>query len=251
MEEVIATLQRRRAFLERILALGKAGPRNPRNNGPAPKCAMNGQPSPGGSAIPMPATREELIDELRQWISTTLDELNQTLEALRSGADPGQIMPRLATALSWSPVIDEVMRLIDDPPAAAPADAHRAKRVLIVDDSHGYRLLATRVLSVAGYDVEAVESGEQAWERIQEQPFDAVITDAEMPGMDGIELVRLIRASREWSRLRVIVLTGRDAPGDEREGIAAGADAFLCKFRPNTVSVLLHHLARMTGRPAA
>ena len=199
----------------------------------------------------MSATREQLIDELRQWISTTLDELNQTLQALRSGADPAQIMPRLATALSWSPVIDEVMRLIDDPPLAAPARASGAKRVLVVDDSHGYRLLATRVLSVAGYEVETVETGEQAWERIQQQPFDVVITDAEMPGIDGIELIRQIRARRDWADLRLILLTGRDAPDDEREGLAAGADAFLCKFRPNTVSLLLDHLARMTGRSAA
>ena len=208
-------------------------------------------PSLGGSAIPMAATRDELIDELRQWISTTLDELNQTLEALRSGADPAQILPRLATALSWSPVIDEVMRLIDAPPPVTPARADGGKRVLVVDDSHGYRLLATRVLSVAGYEVEAVESGERAWERIAAQPFTVVITDAEMPGLDGIELIRRIRARREWANLRLILLTGRDAPDDEREGLAAGADAFLCKFRPNTVSVLLDHLARMTGRSAA
>jgi CheY-like chemotaxis protein len=194
----------------------------------------------------MTGTREELIVELRQWIAATIAELNTTLDALRSGADPAAIMPRLATALSWSPVIDDLIKLTEDPPA--PAHAKHAKRVLVVDDSDGYRLLATRVLGVAGYEVEPAESGSAAWARLQREPVDVVVTDAEMPGMDGLELVRRVRASRELAHLPVIVLTGRDAPDDERDGLAAGADVFMCKFRPDTVSDLLAHLARFTQR---
>lgn len=196
----------------------------------------------------MTATREGLIDELRQWIAATIDELNNALDALRSGADPASILPRLATALSWSPVIDDLVRLIDHPPLLAPACANHSKRVLVVDDSDDYRLLATRVLGVAGYEVEPAESGSEAWARLRQQSFDVLITDAEMPGMDGFELVRRVRASRELAHLPVIVLTGQDAPDDQRAGLAAGADAFLCKFRPDTVRDLLGHLARMMHR---
>jgi CheY-like chemotaxis protein len=198
----------------------------------------------------MTATREQSIEELREWISATIDELNRTLAALRSGADPVAIMPRLAAALSWSPVIDELVRLIEDPPVHEPARTQRARRVLIVDDSEGYRLLATRVLSVAGYEVKQAGDGSEAWAQLQQQPFDVVITDAEMPEMDGFELVQRVRASSALADLPVILLTGRDAPEDQRLGIAAGADLFLHKFRPDTVSTLLAHLARMTDREA-
>jgi two-component system chemotaxis sensor kinase CheA len=194
----------------------------------------------------MTATREQSIEELREWISATIDELNRTLASLRSGEDPVAIMPRLAAALSWSPVIDELVRLIEDPPVLEPARTQRAKRVLIVDDSEGYRALATRVLAVAGYEVKPAGNGSEAWAQLQQQPFDVVITDAEMPEMDGLELVQRVRASSGLAGLPVIVLTGRDSPDDERAGLAAGADLFLHKFRPDTVSTLLDHLARMT-----
>jgi CheY-like chemotaxis protein len=196
----------------------------------------------------MTAPREQLIDELRQWIAAAIDELKRNLDALRSGADPTAIMPRLAASLSWSPIIDDVVRLIEEPPIHGPARNDHAKRILVVDDSDGYRLLATRVLSVAGYEVDPAESGSAAWERLGQQSFDVMVTDAEMPEMDGLELIRRVRASRDLAHLPVILLTGRDGPDDERAGLAAGADAFLCKFRPDTVRDLLSHLARLTQR---
>jgi len=195
----------------------------------------------------MAPTRDESAHELREWIAAAIEQLNGTLEALRSGADPSAVIPRLATLLSWYPLLDDVARLIEDP-AGAPRCEDPVKRVLVVDDSEGYRRLATGVLSLAGYEVDPAENGVAAWTRLRQQPFAAIVTDVEMPEMDGLELTRRIRSSHTLAHLPVILLTGRDAPDDERAGLAAGADAFLGKFRPDSVRDLLAHLARLTQR---
>jgi len=199
------------------------------------------------AAVGLPVTRDEAIRELREWIVATLEELGRSLEALRDGADPAAVTPRIARLLGWSPVIDELIRLIEEPRADDLAVAPVSGRVLVVDDSKGYRLLVKRVLSVAGFEVEEAEDGARAWERLQREAFDVLVSDVEMPELDGFALVRCVRTSPELRELPVIMLSGLEAPPDLRDVIAGEVEAVLYKYRPDTFSTLLAHLAELTG----
>src|SRR5262245_6682552 len=122
-------------------------------------------------------------------------------------------------------------------------------RVLLVDDCDADRVRFGRALSGAGYEVCAAEDGSQAWERLQHQDFDVVVSDRQMPGTDGIELIRLVRASRALARLPVIMVSGMDGPRDREVGLAAGATEYICKNNDAAAPDLLDSVGRLTRAP--
>lgn len=104
-----------------------------------------------------------------------------------------------------------------------------ALHVLIVEDSLIYRRLLSRMLIQWGYTVSEAENGVAALEILSSQPVSMVISDWEMPEMDGLALCKAIR-SREWGHyVYVILLTARENSGDLAQGFDAGADEFLNK----------------------
>lgn len=112
------------------------------------------------------------------------------------------------------------------PPAAevfAPA------RILLVEDTLITRELERSILESAGYAVTVAVDGQQAWRLLQSGAFDAVVSDVNMPRMDGIALCRAIRASREHAGTPVLLVTSLHSDGDRRRGLEAGADAYLTK----------------------
>jgi len=109
--------------------------------------------------------------------------------------------------------------------AAAPA----ARRVLVVDDSITTRTLEQSTLEAAGYEVVTAVDGEEGWRRLQEEPFDVVVSDVEMPRMDGIALTEAIRASKRLSGLPVVLVTSLDSQEHRARGLEAGADAYVGK----------------------
>ena len=102
-------------------------------------------------------------------------------------------------------------------------------RVLIAEDERITRRKLQRELQSWGFDVATVENGAEAWELCQERSFDLVVSDWEMPKMNGPELVRQIRASTNESYTYVILLTARSQTEDIVEGMDAGADDFVSK----------------------
>ena len=124
----------------------------------------------------------------------------------------------------------------------AAAEAARA-RVLVVDDALTIRELQRSILERAGYEVVTAASGADALARIEERAPDLVLTDVEMPGMDGFALTRRIRATPASADIPVIVLTSRASEEDRRHGMEAGADAYLVKS-----SFDEHGLLRAVGR---
>lgn len=122
----------------------------------------------------------------------------------------------------------------------------RSRRILVVDDHFVNRAVVQALLADIGYESEAAESGEQALSLLAERPFDAVLLDSEMPGLDGPEICRRLRR-REGSgrRTPVIALTGHTGL-DAREAChAAGMDGFLTKpLRPAELAAVLD---RWTG----
>jgi two-component system chemotaxis sensor kinase CheA len=132
----------------------------------------------------------------------------------------------------------------------APAEAVEARaRVLVVDDALTIRELQRSILERAGYAVVTAVGGEDALRRLGEGGIDLVLTDVEMPGMDGFELTRDIRRSAAHSGLPVVILTSRTDERDRRRGLEAGADAYLVKstFDEHT---LLTAVARLLGHDA-
>jgi two-component system cell cycle response regulator len=102
-------------------------------------------------------------------------------------------------------------------------------RVLIAEDSTVARKLLERNLQQLGYEVVAAEDGAQAWAAYQQAPTPIVITDWEMPQMNGVELCRAIRQHPTEQYTYLMMLTARGQKEDKLEALDAGADAFLSK----------------------
>ena len=115
--------------------------------------------------------------------------------------------------------------------AAAPPATIPRRRVLVVDDSETVRQSLVRCLSGAGYRVEQAADGREAWTALQGQDVDLVLTDVEMPVMDGLELVRLLRQQPRLASLPVMIVSSREGEQDRLLGLEAGADYYLDKGR--------------------
>ncbi|HEX5999436.1 MAG TPA: response regulator [Hyphomicrobiaceae bacterium] len=102
-------------------------------------------------------------------------------------------------------------------------------RILIVEDEPNISESLTFILRRAGFDVEAVIDGAEALDRMRRQSFNAVVLDIMLPGMNGFDVLRAIRADRALATLPVIVLTAKGQANDRRMAEASGASAFITK----------------------
>ncbi len=100
-------------------------------------------------------------------------------------------------------------------------------RVLVVDDDRAVREALRRALSLAGYEPQLAEDGEQALELIAQSVPEVLVLDVGMPGLDGLEVCRRVRLM--GSRLPILMLTARDAIADRIDGLDAGADDYMVK----------------------
>jgi two-component system response regulator MprA len=100
-------------------------------------------------------------------------------------------------------------------------------RLLVVDDDRALRDVLRRALTLAGYDVRLAESGASALAEVAGSAPDAVVLDAGLPDIDGLEVCRLLR--REGNRIPVLMLTARATVSDRIDGLDAGADDYLVK----------------------
>jgi two-component system chemotaxis sensor kinase CheA len=156
--------------------------------------------------------------------------------------DVGRVLGRLPLVAGASVEPDGSVMLVLDPegliaaagaapaPIAAPAgdgEPERAPRILVVDDALTIRELQRTILERAGYDVTTAADGEDALRQIGERPADLVLTDIEMPRMDGFALTAAIRERDDATP--VLILTSRAGDEDRRRGLAAGADGYLVK----------------------
>jgi two-component system sensor histidine kinase and response regulator WspE len=103
------------------------------------------------------------------------------------------------------------------------------KRVLVVDDSLTVRELERKLLDNAGYVVEVAVDGMDGWNAVRTGHFDLVVTDIDMPRMDGIELVTLIKKDPKLKSLPVLIVSYKDRDEDRQRGLEAGADYYLTK----------------------
>ncbi|SED50916.1 two-component system, chemotaxis family, sensor histidine kinase and response regulator WspE [Burkholderia sp. WP9] len=111
----------------------------------------------------------------------------------------------------------------------AHAAQRTSRRVLVVDDSLTVRELERKLLAMRGYDVTIAVDGMDGWNAVRGERFDLVITDIDMPRMDGIELVTLIKRDPQLQSLPVMIVSYKDREEDRRAGLDAGADYYLAK----------------------
>ena len=163
--------------------------------------------------------------------------------------DLGRLLPRLDLLAGASVEPDGSIMLVLDAaglvaaargtaplPIAAPPEALeppagrlRRGRVLVVDDALTIRELQRSILERAGYEVATAATGREAMARLAEDDADLVLTDVEMPGMDGLELTAAIRDTPALASTPVLILTTRASEEDRQRGLEAGADVYLVK----------------------
>lgn len=118
--------------------------------------------------------------------------------------------------------------------------------ILIVDDDAPSRLLATATLEDGGYDVATAGSAEEAMGMIARRKPDLILMDIQLPGMDGLDLTRSLKADGVTAGIPVVALTAHTMPLHERAAMAAGCVAFLSKpVSPAVLSAEVH--ARLGG----
>jgi two-component system chemotaxis sensor kinase CheA len=129
--------------------------------------------------------------------------------------------------------------------AAPPAPAApRRKSVLVAEDSITSRMLLQNILEAAGYRVATAVDGVDAFTRLKTEGFDAVVSDVEMPRMNGFDLTAKVRADKELASTPVVLVTALESTGDRERGADAGADAYIVKSSFDQ-SDLLHALERL------
>jgi two-component system, chemotaxis family, sensor histidine kinase and response regulator WspE len=156
--------------------------------------------------------------------------------------------------------VDEVIRSIETlvsggllakvDPGALESSARRPKRVLAVDDSITVRELERKLISSRGYLADVAVDGLDAWNALSTRPYDLVITDVDMPRVDGIELTTLIKQDPHLKTLPVMIVSYKDSESDRLRGLEAGADYYLTKgsFQDET---LLQAVVDLIGEPDA
>ena len=113
--------------------------------------------------------------------------------------------------------------------AVAERQTQHAKRVLVVDDSITVRELERQLLESRGYVVDTAVDGVDGWNAIRTAHYDLVVSDIDMPRMDGIQLVRHIKEDARLKAIPVVVVSYKDREEDRIRGLDAGADAYLTK----------------------
>jgi len=115
------------------------------------------------------------------------------------------------------------------------------RSVLAVDDSASIRSLVSYVLKQAGFEVVLAEDGQAALDYAQENTVDLVLTDINMPKLDGIDLIKGLRALTHYKYVPLLVLTTEGGTDKKMEGKAAGATGWIVKpFDPDQLVTIIH-----------
>jgi len=197
-------------------------------------------PDPNAEALPFVVVAVAdrriafLVDSVRDELEVIQKTLGPQLARVRNIAGAA-VLPsgKLVPILSVSDLVSSATTA--PPPAAAltsvapDAREHRRPSVLVVDDSITARTLLKNVLEAAGYLVRTAVDGAEAYASLREGDFDVVVSDVDMPRLNGFELTKKIRADRRISELPVILVTALESREDRERGIESGANAYIVK----------------------
>jgi two-component system sensor histidine kinase and response regulator WspE len=178
-----------------------------------------------------------VVDAVRGEHSLTVQPLEPTFGKLRDIAAAALLDDGTPVLILDVPdVLQSIARLLDDGAAlrlgfdaAHTEAAGRARRVLVVDDSLTVREMQRKLLAARGYHVDVALDGVDGWNQLRGADYDLVITDIDMPRLDGIGLTERIRRDPRLHRLPVMIVSYKDRPEDRARGLEAGADYYLAK----------------------
>jgi two-component system chemotaxis sensor kinase CheA len=114
----------------------------------------------------------------------------------------------------------------------------RQPHILVVDDALTVRELQRSILERAHFDVRVAADGVQALALLQDEPADLVLTDVEMPNMDGFALTEAIRSNTALTNIPILILSSRASDADRQRGLDAGADGYIVKSGFDEASLL-------------
>ena len=119
-----------------------------------------------------------------------------------------------------------------------------SKKIMTVDDSSSVRQMVKFALSDAGYEVLEASDGKDALQKLEGQ-VDMIITDLNMPNMDGIELIKQVRANSRYKFLPIVMLTTESEESKKAEGKQAGATGWIVKpFKPDQILGVIKKVMR-------
>ena len=171
---------------------------------------------------------DELLDE-RDMVIKPLPTHMQHLPMVSGMVTTGR---NALVSVLHAPALLDLARRARSQAVRSEAQAHAAEiryRVLVVDDSLNTREIEKDVLEAYGYHVTLAEDGLDGLRKAQEGDFDAVLTDVEMPRMDGFSLTARLRQEEKYRNRPIIIITSREKAEDKRRGIEVGADAYIVK----------------------
>lgn len=174
------------------------------------------------------------VDEVHGDQEVLVKPLGKCLERVRNVAGATVLGDgRIAAVLNVHDLLKSAARIARAPAAAGrPAQSSRSRtrlRVLVVEDSITARGLLKNILEAAGYTVRTAVDGVEAWSALKLEEFDLVVSDVEMPRMNGFDLTARIRADKRLAELPVVLLTALASREDQERGVDVGASAYLLK----------------------
>jgi two-component system chemotaxis sensor kinase CheA len=205
--------------LAALLELPSEGPARPDRRSPLVLLSV------GGQRIGV------FVDELMAEQEVMIRALGPRLAGLRT-VSGGLVLPNGGVALILNAVelIRRATHRVPTRPAMPVVPQVASKgRLIVADDSVTTRTLEKSILEAAGYDVMVASDGAEAWRLLQEKGADLVVSDVEMPRMDGFDLTQAIRSSQRFRHLPVILVTGAESEAHRTRGLEAGANAYLLK----------------------
>lgn len=119
--------------------------------------------------------------------------------------------------------------VVDEPRAVTAEDEPERPSLLVAEDSVTARSLLRNILESAGYQVQTAVDGLDALMRLRSDTFDLLVSDVQMPNLDGFELTERLRAEERTADLPVVLVTALDSPEDRKRGMQAGANAYIVK----------------------
>ena len=179
---------------------------------------------------------ENVIDQVKlvkdqESIDDHIREVQETQEA--DTVDTSETTEVIETNDSTEEILSEESTVV-----------HTGHHALIIDDSAAIRKQLELELRDASIKADFAESGEDALEKIEDNQYDLIFLDIIMPGIDGYETCRAIRAKASYKRTPIIMLSGKTSPLDEVQGVIAGATTYLTK--PVKSAMLQETLSRVT-----
>ncbi len=105
----------------------------------------------------------------------------------------------------------------------------KKKTILVIEDSITTRTLEISILESAGYQVVAATDGQDGYSKLMKEEFDLIVTDVQMPNMDGFSFTMKVKSNSKYQHIPVILLTSLESPEEKKQGIEVGADAYIVK----------------------